>query len=85
MKDIGKKGEVRGNLTEEEKDGLKRLQKRIKDREVIIMKTDKSGKLCLITREEYEKMGEEHERSRNRQKRNNGKGKTVEWSCLLLV
>ena len=35
-----KKGEVKGNLTEEEKDGLKRLQKRIKEKEVVILKTD---------------------------------------------
>ena len=55
-----KKGEVRGNLTEDEKDGLKSLQKRIKEQEIIILKTDKSGKLCVTTREEYRKMGEEH-------------------------
>ena len=54
------KGEVRGNLTMEEKDGLRRLQKRIKEKEVVILKTDKSGKLCLATREEYERMGAEH-------------------------
>ena len=55
-----KKGEVRGNLSEEEKDGLRRLQKRIREKEVVILKTDKSGKMCLVTREEYEKMGLEH-------------------------
>ena len=55
-----KKGEVKGNMTEEEKDGLKRLQKRMKEKEVVILKTDKSGKMCLVTWEEYEKMGKEH-------------------------
>ena len=55
-----KKGEVRGNLSEEEKDGLRRLQKRIREKDVVILKTDKSGKMCLVTREEYEKMGLEH-------------------------
>ena len=55
-----KKGEVKGNLTEEEKDGLKRLQKRIKEKEVVILKTDKSGKMCLVTTEEYKRMGLEH-------------------------
>ena len=55
-----KKGDVRGNLTEEEKDGLKTLQKIMKEKEIIILKTVKSGKLCVTTREEYRKMGEEH-------------------------
>ena len=55
-----KKGEVKGNLSEEEKEGLKSLQKRIKEKEIIIMKTDKSGKMCICTREEYKKMGEKH-------------------------
>ena len=54
------KGEVRGNLTEEEKEGLRSLQKRMKSRELVILKTDKSGKLCVVSREEYLKMGEEH-------------------------
>ena len=55
-----KKGDVKGNLTEEEKDGLKSLQKRMREKDIIILKTDKSGKLCVTTREEYRKMGEEH-------------------------
>jgi hypothetical protein len=42
-----KKGDVRRNLTEEEKDGRKTLQKRMKEKEIIILKTDKSGKLCV--------------------------------------
>ena len=58
--ECNKKGEVRGNMTEEEKDGLKSLQKRIKNKEIVILKTDKSGKLCVATREEYERMGHEH-------------------------
>ena len=48
-----KKGEVKGNLTEEGKDGLKSLQKRMREQKIIIMKTDKSGKMCVISREEY--------------------------------
>ena len=55
-----KKGDVKGNLTEEEKEGLKSLQKRMKEKEIIILKTDKSGKMCVTTREEYEKMGHKH-------------------------
>ena len=59
-KACNKKGVVKGNLSEEEKDGLKSLQKRIKDKEIIILKSDKSGKLCISTREKYTKMGEKH-------------------------
>ena len=55
-----KKGEVKGNLSEESKDGLRRLQKRIKENEVVVLKTYKSGKMCLVTKEEYIKMGMEH-------------------------
>ena len=45
-KEVGnKKGEIKGNLTEDEKDGLKSLQKRMKEQEIVIMKTEKSGKM----------------------------------------
>ena len=39
---------------------MKSLQKRMKTRDLIVLKTDKSGKLCVISSEEYLKMGEEH-------------------------
>jgi hypothetical protein len=55
-----KKGEVKGNLCGEEKEGLKSMQKMIKEKEITILKTDKSGKMCICTREEYKKMGEKH-------------------------
>ena len=32
----------------------------MRDHEIVIMKTDKSGKMCVISREEYLKMGHEH-------------------------
>ena len=57
-----KRGEVKGNLTTEEKDGVRSLQKRIKNHEIVVMKTDKSGKLCVMSKEEYIRMGEEHTR-----------------------
>ena len=38
---IVKKGEVKGNLTEDEKDGLKSLQKRIREGQI--------GKLCAVS------------------------------------
>ena len=34
------------------------MQKRIREGEVILMKTDKSGKMCICTREEYKRMRE---------------------------
>ena len=40
-----KRGEVQGNLTPEEKDGLRSLQKQIKKHKILVLKTDKSGKL----------------------------------------
>ena len=64
-----KRGEQKPNLTEEEQEGLASLQKRIKEKEVIVMKTDKSGKLCIATTEEYKKMGQMHA----------GKDKRISW------
>ena len=55
-----KEGEQKMNLTEEERLGLKRIQKRIKDGDMIVMKTDKSGKMSVTDRENYVKMGQEH-------------------------
>ena len=53
-------GEQKSNLTENEKMGLKRLKKRIKDGELVVMKTDKSGKMSVTDRENYIQMGQEH-------------------------
>ena len=60
QEECNKKGEVKGNLTEEEKEGLRSLQKRMKAKDLIILKTDKSGKLCVVSKEKYLRMGEEH-------------------------
>ena len=56
-KKCGKNGEQAPNLTEEQQRGLKSLKLRIKNKELVELKTDKSGKLCVATREEYVKMG----------------------------
>ena len=48
------------NLTEEQEKGLKTLKKKTQNEEIVILKTDKSGKLCLATVEEYIRMGNEH-------------------------
>ena len=55
-----KNGEQKQNLTEQEQKGLESLVKRISEEDLIIMKTDKSGKFCITTREEYKKMGNDH-------------------------
>ena len=55
-----KNNEQETNLTNEEKDGLKSLMKKIEDRSVIIMKTDKSSRFVATTEEEYLKMGRVH-------------------------
>ena len=41
-----KNGEQKSNLTEQEQRGLKKLQKRIQEDNLIIIKTNKSGKFC---------------------------------------
>ena len=55
-----KDGKQESNLTEEQEKGLKSLNKRLEEEEIIILKTDKSGKLCVATVEEYIKMGKVH-------------------------
>ena len=53
-------GEQVTNLSEEEQRGLKSLMKKIKEDKILIMKTDKSGKLAVTTKEKYTEMGMEH-------------------------
>ena len=53
-------GDQENNLTAEEKRGLDSLRKRIDKGELVIIKTDKSGKLSATTREKYLEMGEVH-------------------------
>ena len=48
------------NLTKQERRGLKSLEKRKKDGEIIITMTDKSSKLCIMKREDYLRLGEDH-------------------------
>ena len=54
------KGEQESGLSREERRGLETLQKRIKKDEIVVMKTDKSGKFSVTTKELYKKMGEVH-------------------------
>ena len=48
------------NISKLEKEGLDSLQKRVKEGELVIMKTDKSGKLVPIDRDVYVEMGKAH-------------------------
>ena len=55
------RGELReSNLSEQEKRGLKKLLKRVKDKEIVVNVTDKSGKLCVTSMESYIRQGNKH-------------------------
>ena len=45
------------NLTAAERRGLSKLRKRIEKDEIVVVKTDKSGKMGLISKEKYLEMG----------------------------
>ena len=59
-KNTNKKGEPKTNLTPEESQGLKSLQKKISKGELIVLKTDKSSKFAVTSQEKYIEMGQEH-------------------------
>ena len=54
------RGTQESNLTPQERRGLKSLEKRKNEGEIVITMTDKSTKLCIMKREEYLKLGEAH-------------------------
>ena len=54
------RGVQESNLTEGESRGLKSLQKRVKEGELVVVRTDKSGKFSLMSLEEYRRAGEVH-------------------------
>ena len=54
------KGEQKSNLTDGEQKGIRKLRKRVQDGKSVIMKTDKSGKMCICTREKYIEIGMQH-------------------------
>ena len=55
-----KAGRQERNLTVEEQRGLKKLERRKNEGEIVIITTDKSSKMCVMRREDYLKLGEEH-------------------------
>ena len=59
-KNTDKNNDQKPNLTPDEQEGLKSLQTRIKKGEIVVIKTDKSSKFAVTTRDEYIKMGQDH-------------------------
>ena len=48
------------NLTRKERTGLKRLQERIRDGQIVVTETDQTDKLVVVEMDEYLRMGEKH-------------------------
>ena len=55
-----KDGNQENNLTKGELKELESLKKRIEKENLIIVRTDKSGKLCVATEDRCKEMGREH-------------------------
>ena len=47
-------------MSRNEQNGLKSLQKRVASGEIIICESDKSSKLCVLSREQYLSSGQQH-------------------------
>ena len=54
------KGVQESNLTAQEARGLRKLQKRIKEGTLVVVKTDKSGRFSIMSMVEYERAGRVH-------------------------
>ena len=52
-----RKNQERRNLTKQENRGLTKLLKTIQNKEILVLKTYKSGNLTLISREKYLELG----------------------------
>jgi hypothetical protein len=53
-------GVQESNLTDQERRGLKSLQKRVADGSLVICETDKSSRFAVMSREEYIEAGKKH-------------------------
>ena len=58
--DSKKDSNVESNLSKAEQEGLKSLQKRVKNREIVVTETDKSRRFCVLTVEQYLASGRKH-------------------------
>ena len=56
----GKGGKLPSNLTKNQQKGLKSLLKRVKDGEIVIVPTDKTGRFTVMSRRAYEEAGMVH-------------------------
>ena len=65
-----KKGEQRPNLTDGEQKGLKSIMKRVRNREIIIIKTDKSSRFVVTNEENYVRMGSVHSKRKQHRRHN---------------
>ena len=54
------KGKTKSNLDQEALKGLETLQKKIKEGSIVMLETDKSGKLVPTDRDTFLRMGEVH-------------------------
>ena len=59
-RNCNEKGEQKTNLSKDELKGLISLKKKIRDKKLVVMATDKSNKLAITTLENYKSMGEVH-------------------------
>ena len=61
VKKLGEGSEKgKDNLTRGAKKGMKSLKKIVADGEIIVCQTDKSGRFCILTREQYREAGNVH-------------------------
>ena len=60
MEEKTENGEQTSNLSDQQKRGLHSILKRVRAEEILIMKTDKSGKFCVASRADYLEMGHVH-------------------------
>ena len=51
---------INSNFSETESAGIREIQQKIKEKEVVVFKTDKSSKLCIDTVENYTEAVKEH-------------------------
>ena len=59
-RNCSKGGRQASNLTASQARGYKSLKKRVKDGELVVVPTDKSGSLAVMTREAFQKSGMKH-------------------------
>ena len=53
-------GKTEDNLNPSERRGLNSLRKRVKEGKIVLVQTDKSWRLAVLTREQYQETGEPH-------------------------